>query len=292
VDFSKPIVYNSLSVNTATRSAGGLPTVGYLVEQFRPLPPAIDAYFEKRALTDGMDAGDVYLAGRQFGLIVTVFGSTQGDFWDRAQDLFYAFSPTIAYATDSANAGFLPLDFYQPTADIATWPTSAYPSGIPLRYYVRPMHAPIYLVERDKDGGTVSRGFSKRFEINLQARDPRKYLQSTIAATVTSTTQTAVYKGDYESFPVFSWSMSAAGSSAFQLTLNSTNLTINLASISTGSLSYDFGAGTLIDQSGASKLGQVTIIDPYPKVRTGSTFRFLNGTGVSGCTMTYREAFT
>lgn len=292
MDLSLPISYNSLSINTATRSAGGNPTSGYIVEQFRPIPPPIDSYFEKRALTDGMDAGDVFLAGRQFGLIVSAFGTTKADLWDKTQDLLAAFSPTIAYATDTANVGFLAFDFTQPTADIVTWPTSAFPNGIPMRYYVRPMHSPIYLVERDKDGGTASRGFSKRFEIALQARDPRKYLQSTIASAITTATQTATYRGDYPTQPVLTWSMTAAGSSAFAVVINTATVQINLSAQTSGSFELDFGLGTF-EKGTTSMWGLVTIAGFFP-IEAGSTFRFANPTGLAGgtATLTYREAFS
>jgi hypothetical protein len=292
VDLSKAISYNSLSINTATRSAGGLPTSGYIVNKFQPYPPTIDSYFERRALADGMDAGDVYLAERRFGLIVTVLGTSQGDFWDKAQDLLAAFNPTIAYSTDSANRGFLPLDFYQPTADIATWPTSSFPNGIPLRYYVRPMHQPVYIIERDKDGGTASRGFSKRFEISLHARDPRKYLQTMIATTVTSSPQTASYRGDYPTWPVLTWSMSAAGSSAFGLSLGGATWAINLSTQTSGSLELDFGKGTFINtQTNSSLMGLVGNTEAIPPVRAGFQY-FANNPPNAAILMSYREAFS
>lgn len=293
MDFTKAISYNSLSVNTVARSAGGLPTTGYLVERFQPIPPQIDAYFEKRALTDGMDAGDVYLAGRQFGLIVTAFGSTKGDLWDKAQALLTAFSPTIAYSTDTANRGFLAFDFYQPTATIATWPTSAYPDGIPMRYYLRPMHHPVYLVERDKDGGTASRGFSKRFEVAMQARDPRKYLQAAISAAITTATQTAAYKGDYPTGPIFTWSLSATGSSAFTLVVNSMSNVINLSSLSSGSFTFDYDKKFLYaTSSGASKMDLISSFNGFDRISSGSTFKMGNATGISTPLLTYREAFS
>lgn len=291
MDFSKAITYNGLSVNTVTNSAGGLPSYGYQVDSFRPIPPAIQSYYEKRALVDGMDAGDVTLAGRQFGLIVTAYGTSKGHFWEIAQDLFTAFSPTIAYSADTANRGFIAFDFFQPTSDIVTWPTSSFPNGIPMRYYMRPMHSPILVVERDKDGGTASRGFSKRFEITLNARDPRKYLQSTVATAITTATQTATYRGDYPTFPVITWTMTAAGHSAVSLSISGYAVVINLSSQTSGSFEFDYGKGTFKKNSVTSVWSLVTSDTTLQPIESGSTFVMTNQTGISAPLITYREAF-
>lgn len=291
MDLGGTVTYNGLSLNTVTRRPGGQPSSGYLVERFSPEPPPPTSYLEKRALADGLDAGDVFLGGRQIGLIVTVFGSTAGDFWDKAQDLFVAFSPTISYDSDSAERGFTALDFYQPTADIATWPTSAYPSGIPMRYYVRPQAGPSYAIERDKDGGVGGQGRSKAFSIPLIARDPRKYLQSTVTTgQFQTTTQVASYRGDYWTHPIITFSLSATGHSAFALRVNEIHVDINLSGQSSGTFIFDYGKRTLT-KSGVSKAGLIAASAGYNVVESGTTFRYSNPTGISSCTMTYREAF-
>ena len=285
------VTYNGLSLNTVTRTAGGVPTSGYLIERFSPDPPPPTAYLEKRALADGLDASDVFLGGRTFNLIVTAFGSTAGDFWDKAQDLFEAFSPTIAYDSDSANKGFLAFDFSQPTALVSTWPTSTYPNGIPMRYYVRPLGAPTYAIERDKDGGSLTTGRVKPFTVPLIARDPRKYLQSaTTTGQFTTTNQTATYRGDYWTYPVITFSLSATGHSAFTLNLSGFDTQINLSGHSSGTWTFDYDKRTLT-RAGASDAGLITASQGYPSVEVGTTFKFTNPTGISSCTMTYREAW-
>lgn len=286
------ISYNSLSINTASRSAGGGPTTGYRVKRFAPDPPPPTSYLEKRALADGLDAGDVYLGGRSFGLIVVAYGSTEGDFWDKAQDLFAAFSPTIAYDTDTAERGFLAFDFYQPTADIATWPESAYPSGIPMRYYMRPSSGPVYTVERSRD--TADDGpHSKAFSIPLIARDPRKYLQSaTVTGQFQTANQTVTYRGDYWTHPIITFSLSATGHSAFTLTIGGLAVAIDLSGQSSGTFEFDYGKRTLIGVgSGESKAGLIRASAGYAVIESGTTYRYANITGISSCTMTYREAW-
>lgn len=286
------ISYNSLSINTVTQSAGGRPSVGYVVESFEPVPPESVGFVEKRALQDGLDASDVYLAGRLFRLVVTAYGSSQGQLWDKAQDLFEAFNPRIAFDADTANLGFLPFDFYQPTADISTWPTSTYPNGIPMRYYMRPVSTPQYVVRRDADGGVAAAGKSKPFNITLLARDPRKYLQSTVAASITTATQTVSYRGDFPTFPVITVSFSAAGSSAFTLTVNGEALVINLSGETNGGfLSIDYAKGTIVNSGGVSKWSLVTSAGSFTEIDVGSTFSRANTTAITGTTLTYREAF-
>ena len=200
-DLSLPISYNGFSVNTVSRSTGGAPMSGYLVDEMNVSALEVRQFLDPRATADGIDASDVYLGRRSVELIVTVYGSTRGDFWDKAQDLLSHFSPTLAYASDSANLGFLPLDWYQPTADVVTFPVSAYSSGIPMRMYLRPNGLPAYTSRRDDQGGQSGKGISKQFRIPLLARDPRKVLQSettvSIASTTASASSSATYKGDY-----------------------------------------------------------------------------------------------
>lgn len=233
MDLSKTISYTyissgtstaTLQLNTRTETAGGIPASGYLVDQVNVSDIEVAAYAEKRALQDGVDASDVYLGRRRIAMIVSVYGSTRGDFWDKTQDLLAAFSPTIAYTADSANLGFLPLDFYQPTADIVTWPTSAYPNGIPLRYYARPSLIPTYEINRDTDGGTAGIGLTKKFRVSLVCRDPRKYAQTE----TTSQTTTLTNNGDYPTIPRFVYISATSATGTWIGTLNGASWTVNV----------------------------------------------------------------
>lgn len=231
MDLSLPISYNSLSINTTVRSAGGRPASGYQVDEVDTSEVEIAAYFEKRAISDGIDASDVYLGRRRIGMIVSVFGSSQGDFWDKAQDLLKAFSPTLSLSADTANLGFLPLDFYQPTADIVTWPTSTYPNGIPLRYYVRPLLLPSYKIDRDDTGGVSDRGLAKKFRISLVAKDPRKVLQAQTTVALTAFAAGS-YDGDYPT-PVSISFVSGSSTGNGSLTIDSNVLSVNIDAAST-----------------------------------------------------------
>jgi hypothetical protein len=289
--FDRPISYNGWTASL-TRPAGGGPASGYLFDSVQPSKVDAVGYLDKRAIQDGLDANDIYLGGREFAAIVFAYGSTWGDFWDKTQDLLAAFSPTLALAADTANAGFLAFDFIQPTADIATWPTSTYPYGIPMRYYLRPSSPPLFVLKRDEVGGDETQGLAHRFDLNLLARDPRKYLQSETSYTITTSTQTGTYRGDYPSKPIVTFSVTATGHSAFTLTVNGVANVLNLSSVSSGSFTLDYSKKTLIDGTGASRASLFSSIGGWPDAGTAApTFRMTNSTGISAPIFKYREAW-
>lgn len=305
MDLTLPIAFNAFSINTISRTSGGAPMSGYIVDEINLSAVNVRGFSDPRALGDGVDFSDVYLGARQAEVIVSVFGSTKGDFWDKAQDLLSHFSPTIAYATDSANLGFLPFDFYQPTADISTFPVSAYPNGIPMRVYMRPNGLPGYTSRRDDQGGISVKGLSKQFRIPLIARDPRKVLQSettvSIAQTSSSTSSSpAAYLGDYPTtgtITIVSGSASVTASTInidsalfvgsvggghrFTIPTASTTAVIDLKNRlyrlggSTGTIRMDlFTAGTW----------------KYPGAN--STVTLVRGvSGIYACSVAYRDAF-
>ena len=287
------VTYNGLSLNTVTTQSGGLPMSGYAVEKFQPLPPPPTEYLEKRALTDGLDAGDVFLGGRTFMLIVTAYGTSAGDFWDKAQDLITGFTPTIAYTADSTNRGFLAFDFTQPTADTATWSAASFPDGIPMRYYVRPEASPTFLIERDKDGGSSTNPMAKTFDIRLLARDPRKYyqtLQST-SLSVAGSTSTITYRGDYPSPAILTFSLSATGHSAFTIVVDGISNVINLSSVSTGDFTLDYGRRYFYSSTDTSEMDLISSIGGWADVSVGSTVSLLNTTGIQSPLFKYRSAW-
>lgn len=289
--FDRPISFNGWTASLA-RAAGGRPSSGYVVDSIEPSRVGAVGYIDKRAIQDGLDANDIYLGGRDLGVVVTAYGSTWGDFWDKTQDLLAAFSPTLAYAADSANAGFLAFDFIQPTADTASWPTATYAYGIPLRYYLRPVGPPAYTLRRDEVGGDETQGLSHRFDISLIAKDPRKYAQTETSYTITTSTQTGTYRGDYPTKPIITFAVTATGSSAFTLTVNGIANVINLSAVSSGNFTLDYGKKTLVNYLGANVASLLTTVGGWPDVGASApTFSMSGNTGISVPVFKYREAW-
>lgn len=280
MNFTKPITYNSLSINAIGFLPTGQPSSGYLLDSFEPSNVEVAAYFEKRALRDGADASDVFFGKRRINAIVTVFGSTLGDFWDKTQDLLAAFSPTLALNANSAQLGFIPFDFYQPTADIVTWPLSAYPDGIPLRYYLRPSAPPAYVARRDSSGGVAANGMSNQYSIPLVARDPIKV--SISGASSTGTTYTN--NGDTPTYPFIyisattstgTWTGDINGA-FWTVNVNGSKFTAAQASSSNVWL-LDCNAGILYGPTttGVASLATAHFKDLLPGESGSSAFRFL-----------------
>jgi hypothetical protein len=276
MDLSKPIVYNSLSINTVTTSTSGYPTSGYLVERFDWVPVGQREYREDRALQDGAQMSDVYLRAQPLNMIVAVFGSSSGDFWDRVQDLRAAFSAPLCYASDTANLGFLPLTFYQPTGDLSTWPTSAYPNGIPLQYYVRATGPLSGSVSRDRSV-SLGRGLAERFMVPLVARDPYKYFQSEITTEIAvgsfSTAQvgSAILRGDQLAWPVIG---GGATTTTFTIAYGTTTYSAADVNWLVGeSLTLDVRQRTLVGSghSPLSLLGNLTVTGPWEPLSPGTT---------------------
>ena len=288
MNLSLSINYNGFSVNTVTPVAGGGAMSGYAVESVEPSNVGVRAFTSPRAQHDGRDASNIYLDSRQFSAIITVYGSTKGDFWDKTQALLAAFSPTLAYTADSAAFGYLSWNFYQSTANIVSWPLSAYPLGIPLAYKVRPVHPPIYVTRRDEDGGADAKGLSKQFRVTLEARDPRKITQAENTAFITTSTTTTTNKGDYPAettIVIFSSSSTGTlaltiGSNTFSVTVDATSQTYTLYSVD----------GTLYKGSNLamSLLSTGAVI---PQLDPGDTTLLRSGVAISSANVRYRDSF-
>ncbi len=292
MDLTAAISYNGLTAAGLTPASGGVPSTGIVFESVDFGNVGVDAFVDKRALQDGVDASDIYLGARNVTISAGVYGSTRGDAFDRLQDLLAAFSPRLAYNADSANLGFLPFKFYQPTADIATWPTSAYPNGIPLQMYLRPSAPPRYPVRRQETGGQPGKGLSFAVTLQMLARDPRKYLQSTVSQSIATTAQTAAHRGDYPTYPVISWSVATTGSSLFSITIAGQSVGVDLGAASTGSFTLDYASRSLVDASGTSFAGKIQPGARFPEIQPGgSTVVCANNGGVISLVATYREAF-
>lgn len=290
------VSYNGWT-NSLTRQTTGAPADGWELISADISPIGVTQYLDKKALQDGMDAIEVYENARTIHMIVGVYGSTKGSFWDNLETLLHSFNPVIAYNADTANVGFLALNFYQPTASISTWPTSTYPNGIPLRFYARPAASPTYNLDRERLSGFGAKGLSAQAALTLIARDPRKYNQTAISTSLTTGHAALSYKGNFPTFPVVTFSLSASGSSAFSVTIEHSVITIDLSALSSGTYTLDYGARTFVDSNGTTWIGKVSSSSNWGTV-TGSGLIYglsylTNPTGLTGnlATLTYREAW-
>ena len=294
MDLSLPISYNGLTASGISAATAGAPQAGIVFESVDPSGVDVRQYTDNRATQDGLDAADAYLGGRTIQIFAAVYGSTLGDMWDRHALLIKAFNPVIAISNDSANFGFRPLKFFRPTADISTWPFSAYPSGIPLQIYCRPTTIGRYTVNRANTGGTASKGGVLRQQIGLMARDPRIYLQSAITAALTTATTSASHRGTHPTFPILTFAITSSGHSSTRFFLDSGSMHLNLAAISTGSYTVDYSQRTIVDNTGARRdeLFNAALTQNFAQVTPGGSAIFVqNGGALSNPIFTYTEAW-
>lgn len=293
VDLTQAVAYNGYTFPGITASPTG-PSSGAAIERIDASWVETVGYDDKRALQDGKDAADTFLGERRVVINAGIYGSTRGATFDSLADVAAAFHPVTAYAADETNLGFLALDFYRPTGEISTWPTSTFPYGIPLRLYCRPIQPVTYRFVRDETGGVDGKGMAIKADINLWAKDPRFYLQTSQSIAITASTQTVTYRGDYRSFPVVSFTMSAAGSSVAQIVVAGGTVKIDLSGTTTGSYQIEYANRRIIKTSDGSLYNSIfdtSFAQDFREVKTGSTFWISSLTGISSITLDYREAF-
>lgn len=291
MDLTAPISYNGLTIPGLTLTAGGKPSTGIAIDRVDISNIDVEAYLEKRALQDGVDASDVYLGARRVVIHAGVFGSTRAHGFDQLQSFLRAFNPNIAYGADSANLGFLAFDFRQPTISTAAW-TAGY---VPMRFYLRPLAPPTYTFDRGPSAGADGAGVSFQVQATLLARDPRKYLQSTISTSITTATQTATYRGDFPTWPTASWTVQTGGDGkTLTIVINGLSYVIGFSGVTSGTFNFNLGTQTLTDTNGTNYMRLLgTFPAIYTPIQSGSTFSYILGGGaaVSNPTIEYREAW-
>lgn len=198
MDLTKAVSYRGFPLNTITKDAQQRLTGCEVIRADWPGTQG-HGYGEKRALADGFDYSDVFLGKRQIGLTGALYGISRGAFFDSAQALTTALTPTAAYDADPNLRGFLPLDYYVATADLSNWPSAF----IHKQVFVRPSRQPSLIYESDRTGGDDDQPLSLEWSALVECRDPRVYYftstDTVISATAASGSGDLVNKGDYPS---------------------------------------------------------------------------------------------
>ncbi len=176
MDLTRPIAYRNFQLNTVVLGAAGEPMTGCQLDTADYYPVEMQGYREKRSLSDGLDASDVFLGARTVLLAGTLYGESRGDFYDRLAQFRATMLATAAFAESPGDLGYLPLTFDEATLDAVNFP-SGY---IPKMVRVRALGSPRVTIHRDATGGANSRGLSARWDIQMEARDPRIYHQTPI----------------------------------------------------------------------------------------------------------------
>jgi hypothetical protein len=167
VDLTRPVTYRTFSLNTTTTVPGvgtGTGISGCTIDSARIGAADVVQFLEKRALHDGMDAGDVFLGARQIALTGTLYGLSRTTFFDAVDELRDALDPVLAFAEDEALFGFLPLAWAETrTGGVVTITAYARPAGLEIVY------------NRDSSGGDDSDRMAARWSTSFVMRDPKLY---------------------------------------------------------------------------------------------------------------------
>ena len=207
-----PLDINSLRDPDAIGSA---PASGYLIEQVDYSSVPITAFTEDTPLVDGVDSYDPYLSARSISIVLSVYGSSYGDFWDKVTALNAAFqaqpkaADTATYPALDAD-GKRKLSFSQPKAA----------GTYRLYMMVRPMALPRFVTDGGSSAGLADRGYSVKCSVTLMAEDPYKYFASeTTVSRTGSGTLSVVNSGTTVAWPTVTWNVTS--SSTVSVTLGS-----------------------------------------------------------------------
>jgi hypothetical protein len=188
-------------------AVGSSPLSGYSVESVDFSVVNVSAFTEDTPLVDGIDSYDAYLGGRQINMVIAVYGSTYGDFWDKITALNEALQAQPK-AADTGTYPALPADgmrklsFTQQSDAVADYS---------LYMLVRPVAMPRFVTEKSTAAGVNEKGYAAMTQVNLIAEDPYKYFSSESTFTRTgSGTISVINRGTTVAWPTVTWANSSS----------------------------------------------------------------------------------
>lgn len=277
MDFNLPIKLkiNStdyIDLNSLAGVRGGAsPLSGYKVESVNYSTVAANGFMDSQALRDGAVVTESYLGARGIDIVVSVYGETIGDFWDKLDQLSAALQPMPKDFTD--NYGLRPLRFFQPTWSGAY----SFPDGIELELTCKPSSLPTYNVSRRNSIGNPSSGFAQPVSVRLVAPNPRKTYVSSKTLTVGGSSEK--HRGTATVYATLAKSGCTAGDT---VTWTWGDSTVVAVAIADGAVGVDTETMTQTNCriTHGSSTGSFLV---YP----GS----VTLTGTAGATLTFREAW-
>lgn len=188
MDITKDVLYRGFYVNdedisTNIVAGGGAASgiAGCVLDRADLSEVDVVQFTEKRAQSDGMDAGQPFLGMRRIRLAGTIYDVSRGLLFDRYWELRAALSPVMAYQDEIADYGYQPFYFSVPTNR-----TDDYPSGaIDLRVLAMPRAFQCDF-DRDAIGGDDSDALALPWQATLVCKDPSIMAQTPIDIDLTT----------------------------------------------------------------------------------------------------------
>lgn len=225
MDLTRPILYRGVNLNDGETAVEGIE--GTIVQRVRYAGVPGVGYTEKRALGDGRYASDVYQDWRLIQMDAVTHALSRGDLYDRLAAVVAAFTPRAAYVESPGDKGFLPLQFFWPTDDIA-WGIDG---EIQLFIRARPRGQPDFVIDRDQTGGDDNDPLAVNWSVVLEAIDPRIYVlprqdtDLTTASSPVALTNRGVYPAPLDVILVIP---AASGTATFTLTGAGADMTLEI----------------------------------------------------------------
>lgn len=180
MDLTKPVSYRGILLNAAGTPEAGAAIAGVRLTEVKFTDVGVHGYVEKKSLSDGMDASDVYMGQRNVALVGEVFAEDKGWLFDYLDALRLKFTPTDAYAEDPDKRGYLPLYFQTMTKYTSHWPGGV----VDRMLFCRPTTQPDHSIQLAAISENNSRGYVVPFSARLEAKDPRFYYIDSIDASL------------------------------------------------------------------------------------------------------------
>lgn len=273
--------YNSLTLNSLTAGTPTAKQYGYEINSVVPLTQ-LDSVSDPHPNRDGMESYEVRKVARVFRVDGVIRARNIAELFDKMKLLAKTFDPARVAHDNPTTQGYLAYDFSVPTED-----TANYPSGlVPSRYYLRARACPEPVISEYT-------GFTAAFTLELVARDPRRYLQTTSSVTATGALNNTL--ADYRSWPTLTLNMSGAGSATCTITnttsLGAKSLVLNLSgTVNTDVIVVDFEART-ITKNGVATPSLYVSGDWWEIEPESQTISNANFTNVGSWSLVWRRAF-
>lgn len=269
--------YNSLTLNSPSDDQEDT----YRIDSIVPLTQ-LDSVSDPHPGRDGMESYEVRKIARVFRIEGVILAPSIAKLFDKMKALAAAFDPAKASHLNPSTLGYLAYDFSVPTLD-----TTNYASGfVPSRYYLRArsMVEPVI---------SDASGLNAKFTLDLVARDPRRYLQTTSSRTATGALDNSL--ADYRSWPTLTLNMSGAGSATCTITnttsLGAKSLVLNLSgTVNTDVIVVDFENRTITKNGVATP--SLYVSGSWFEIESESqTISNANFTNVGSWSLVWRRAF-
>lgn len=267
-----PLDLNSIRDSTMVGSA---PLSGYSIENLDMSIVPVSAFVEDTPLVDGVDGYDSFMGGRQISLMVAVYGSTIGDFWDKMTALIAALQPQ----PKAANTGTYPALPADGLRKLSFTQASDAVTDYSLYMMVRPSGMPRYVVDKAASAGVDSRGYATMVNVSLFAEDPYKYFQTARTFTRTGSGNiTVINDGTTVAWPTVTWA-------------NTASATVS-ATLGSDTVSHSAVATTVIDEFKSSTSNNSATLTGYEffSIPVGTSTVAVTAEATATVTITIREA--